>query len=199
MNKSGTPTRVDADSVLRLLWQRILVWGLLETMQALIETFWSILRLRTGPQILPTSRFLLALTLLLHWMVGVGLGTFSLAPGMALASSLVGTLMVVAFVNGLLSLRGFGDRTVQTLTALAGCEVLLGALAIPLTAWFFVVPEAQRALPGLLSLLLLGWNIALAGHIFRHALGVSSGMGLLAALGYIFVSFALSDFITPAP
>ncbi len=167
-------------------------------MQALIEAFWSITRLRAGPQILPASHFLLALALLLHWGVGVGLGTFSLAPGAALASALAGTLIMVAFVHGLLSLRGLGSRTVQTLTALAGCEVLLGAIAIPLTAWFFAVPEAQRAMPGLLSLFILGWNIALAGHIFRHALGISSGMGVLAALGYIFVSFALSDFIAPA-
>ncbi|WP_303906619.1 hypothetical protein [Thiohalomonas denitrificans] len=170
-----------------------------ETMQALIETFWSILRLRAGPQILPASNVLLALILLLHWGIGVGLGTFSLTPEVALASALAGTVMVVAFVQGLLGLYGLRARAVQTLTALAGCEVLLGALAILLTAWFFAVPEAQRALPGLLSLLVLGWNIALAGHIFRHALGISSGMGLLAALGYILVSFALADFITPAP
>lgn len=168
-------------------------------MQALIETFWSIMRLRAGPQILPASNFLLAPILLLHWAVGVGLGAFSLAPGMALASALAGTVMVVIFVHALLGLRGLRARAIQTLTALAGCEVLLGALAIPLTAWFFAVPEAQRALPGLLSLLVLGWNIALAGHIFRHALGISSSMGLVAALGYILVSFALAGAITPAP
>ena len=170
-----------------------------ETMQALIESLWGILLLRKGPQILPASTFLLVPILLLHWMIGTGLGTFTLSPGRALASALAGTVMMAALVYSLLGLRGLGARALQTLTALAGCEALLGVLAIPLTAWFFAVPEAQQALPGLLSLLVLGWNIALVGHILRHALGISPGTGLIAALGYVFVSFALADFIAPAP
>lgn len=167
-------------------------------MQALIKAFWSIALLRNGPQTLPASHFLLALVLLVHWLVGVALGAMSLDAGGALATSLVGTLVMAAFVHITLTLRGVGRRTLQSLTALAGCESLLGMAALPLTAWFFAQPEADRAVPGLLSLLLLGWNIAIAGHVFRHALGVSSGIGLLTAVGYMFLSFTVSDLMSPA-
>ena len=167
-----------------------------QAMEILFRAIASIALLRQGPQILPVSSLLLSLVLVMHWGIGVVLGLFSLPPGMALLSALVGTLIMVALVHGLLLLHRRHSRVTQTLTALAGCEVLLGLLALPLTA-LFLAGGGMAELAALLSLLLLGWNIAVAAHIFRHALGVSMGMGVLFAIGYTMISISLSSFIGP--
>lgn len=163
-------------------------------METLFRAIGSIILLRQGPQVLPASGFLLSLALGAHWGTGVLLGLFSLSPGLALLSALAGTLIMVALVHGLLLLHGLHSRATQTLSALAGCEVLLGLLALPLTALFFA-GGGMAELATLLSLLLLGWNIAVAAHIFRHALGVSMGMGVLFAIGYTLISIGLSSLI----
>jgi hypothetical protein len=165
-------------------------------MKSLFRAIASIALLRQGPQILPASAILLYLVLAAHWGTGVLLGLFSLTPVMALLSALVGTLIMVALVHGLLLLHRLHSRVTQTLTALAGCEVLIGLLALPLTALFYA-GGTMAELASLLSLLLLGWNVAVAAHIFRHALNVSVGMGILFAVGYTLISMSLSGLIAP--
>lgn len=166
------------------------------TMEALFRAIISIALLRQGPQILPASTFLLALALAAHLGTGVLLGLFSLSPALALFSALAGTLIMVALVHGLLLLHRLHMRVIQTLTALAACEVLIGLLALPLTALFYA-GGGLAELAALLSLLLLGWNVAVAAHIFRHALNVSMGMGVLFAIGYTLISMSLSGLIGP--
>lgn len=166
-------------------------------METLVRAILSIALLRRGPQILPASTFLLALALTAHLGTGVLLGLFSLSPVLALSSALAGTLIMVALVHGLLLVHRLHSRVTQTLTALASCEVLIGLLALPLTVLFYA-GGGLAELAALLSLLLLGWNVAVAAHIFRHALNVSVGMGVLFAIGYTLVSMSLSGFIGSA-
>jgi hypothetical protein len=166
-------------------------------MAALFQVFWQIALLRRGPQTLPASRELLWLLLAAHWLIGVilVLDTFSL--DRALLSGLLGTLIMVAVVHGLLLVHRHYNRVTQTLGALAGCEILLGLLTLPLLVLLGMGGELQ-ALATILWLLLLGWSIAITAHIFRHALGVSLGIGLLSAMGYVFISITLNIFIFPA-
>lgn len=163
-------------------------------MGALFRAIVSIAILRQGPQALPASTTLLVLALIAHLGTGVLLGLFSLSPFMALLSALAGTLIMVALVHGLLLLHRLHGRVTQTLTALAGCEVLLGLLALPLTALFYA-GGGMAALAMLLSLLLLLWNVVVAAHIFRHALNVSLEMGILFAIGYTLIALSLSGIV----
>jgi len=160
-------------------------------MGALVRVIWLIALLRQGPQVLPVSTFLLWLVLGAHWATGVLLGLFSFPVGESLLSALAGTLIMAAVVHTLLLLYRHHNRLVQTLTALAGCEVLLGLLGIPPTALFYA---GAQDIAAMLSLLLLGWNIAIAAHIFRHAVGVTLGMGFFYAIVYILISISLVDF-----
>jgi hypothetical protein len=180
------------------------LWGIIEdnevkitSMGTLIRTIAAIALLRRGPQTLPASSFLLYLLLAAHWGTGVLLGLFSFSPAMALLAALAGTLIMVALVHGLLLMHRLHSRVTQTLSALAGCEVLIGLLGVPLTALFYA-GGGMAELAVLLSLLLLVWNLAVAAHIFRHALSVSMGIGVLFAIGYILISMSLSGLIGPA-
>jgi len=165
-------------------------------MAALFRVFWQIALLRRGPQSLPASRELLLLLLAIHWLTGTLLAIGGMAPELAMLSALAGTLLMVALVHGLLIMHRHHSRVTQTLSALAGCEVLLGLMAFPLGILLGMGSGAQ-SLVGMLGLILLGWNIAIAAHIFRHSLGVSQVMGFLFAAGYIMISISLSSFFIP--
>lgn len=167
-------------------------------MWQILAAYWSIATLRSGPQRLPAVPVLLALTLLLHLLTGVLLGLYNLDIGRAAAAALAGTAITAGLVYFILVARQRTARYLQTLTGLAGAEVLLGLVALPLTAWFFAVPEAGQTLPALLSLLVLGWNVAVAGHVFRHALDLGRSSGFLVGIGYIFASLYLSEWLMPA-
>jgi hypothetical protein len=47
----------------------------------------------------------------------------------------------------------------------------------------------------MLTLLLLGWYVAVFAHIWRHALGVPRWRGFLFALGYVIISITLTSLI----
>jgi len=162
-------------------------------MGALIRVIWQIALFREGPQVLPASSFLLWLVLAAHWFTGVLLGLFSLPALESMLSALAGTLIMAAVVHTLLLIYRRHPRLNQTLTAMAACEVMLGLLAIPPTALFYAGVGAQD-IAGMLSLVLLGWNIAIAAHIFRHAVGVSLGVGFLYSISYILISVVLGSF-----
>ncbi len=169
-------------------------------MEALLHAFWRILLLRTGPQSIPASAALMWLALLLHFIVGTLHAQFVMPLPLALFYGLVGTLTMVVVVHGLLLLFQKHARYAQSLTALAGCEALLGLLLLPLSLLYYLGNggEEMLALLAILSLLVVGWNVALAAHIFRHALSVSTALGFLYSVVYIIIAFTLGDMVSAA-
>jgi hypothetical protein len=169
-------------------------------MGALILAFWRILLLRAGPQSVPASATVLWLALLLHYTVGVLLGLFAMPISFALLYALVSTLTMVAVVHGLLLLFKKHVRYLQSLSALAAGEALLGLLLLPLSLLYYLGDggEVLRGLLALLSLLVMGWNVALAAHIFRHTLGVSRGLGFLYSVVYLIIAVTLGDMVSVA-
>lgn len=165
-------------------------------LSTLVRTFLEIALLRTPPHAVPASSVLLGLVLALHWAVGFANGLLSLPSAAAAGSSLVGTLVVVAFVHGALVFTGRGARTPQTLSALAGCEVLVGLLALPILA---TLQGGEAGPGGLVLLVLIGWNLAIASHVFRYALELPLAGAVVVALGYMVVGFVVMDLALPRP
>lgn len=168
-------------------------------MDALIHAFWRILLLRAAPQSVPASQTLLWLALALHGSVGLLISLFSMPFALALPYALVSTLTMVAVVHGLLLLFRKHSRYIQALTALAACEALLGVMLLPLSVLLYL--GGGEGLHGgllLISLLVLGWNMAVAAHIFRHALSVSIGLGFLYSVAYLLIAMTLGDMVSAA-
>jgi hypothetical protein len=162
-------------------------------MSLLLQAFWQVVSLRRSPQIIPRSRRLLGVMLLFHLLIGAASASYYLPLGDALLVAGLGTLLLAAISHLLLAFYGVAQRSVQVITALAGCELFLGLVSLPLDFWFSSVSKADAAFPALLSLLLLGWNIAVVAHVYRHALEVSKGLGFLYATGYMLVSITLAS------
>ncbi len=152
-------------------------------MKALFFIFFDICRLRAGPQTLPSSPFLLGLMLGLHFVLGVLLSIFDMTMPDALLLAASGTLLLLVFIYLLLAVTKKGSRFLQTVTAVAGCEVLLGVFILPVVVWFY--SGAEQVFAGLLSLLIVFWSVAIMAHILRHALEVSIATGIPLAIGYL--------------
>lgn len=143
--------------------------------------------LRNGPQDLPYSHELLGLCAAASLAVGyLLLRGFHLSPtpGQDLLFTLVFSL---AFVYGVLALKGMTSRFVQTATAFFGTDVIVSMVALPVLQLGMGM-GAQAPVSGLAMIGITIWNIAIIGHILRHALSASFALGVLIALGYLFGS-----------
>jgi hypothetical protein len=167
---------------------------------ALVNPFVQLSLLRLKPQDLPYSPLLMGLMLAAHWVLGVVLFAFRLPPAQALAAALVGTVLLCAMTVSLLYLNRMPARAVQTVTAMAGADVVVGIAALPVTAWLHgsLTDGAASGIPGLLFLLLLGWNLAVAGHVLRHALNAPLPLGIVVALVFYVLSVTTLNSLFPA-
>lgn len=166
-------------------------------MNPLLKVFLDICLLRKGPQDVPASMFLLGLVVAAHWALGVVFSLFTLPPLHAALSGLIGTLLLLGMVQGLLALHRKPARLLQTATALAGVEILLGLIALPFSAWVFWW-ESDRLVPSLISLTIIVWSVVVASHILRHALGVTQAVAVLFALSYTLLSYTVVGLVVPA-
>ena len=127
---------------------------------------------------------LLKLALGAHVLLGVLMFSNRLALPQALLAGVVSTLVMCALVASLLYASRRATRTLQTLTAMAGSDVVVGLAALPVTAWLHAAADdaAVSGVPGLLFLVLIVWNLAVAGHVLRHALSSPLPLGIVLAL-----------------
>jgi len=157
--------------------------------------FIDICRLRAGPQDLPTSKFLMTITLLAYGLLVVLLTAGDQGPGVAVQVAVVATLTLAGLAYIVLWVRDFTERYVQLLTAMAGCGVLLELIRWPLVLMqqygandggsFFVVTAA------ILLWGLLVWEVAIIANIFKHGLDTSMWMAAIISCFYVFLSFRI--------
>ena len=168
-------------------------------MKQLVRLFAAICLLRAAPQDLPASRALLGITLGLYLLFAWLLAIPAYGQARAVWVALLDTALLIVFIQLLLYLLGRGTRILQTLTAMAGCGSLLGLLALPLVLWGQPT-QAEEQVSGLLLyawLLLLVWNLFVTGHILRHALSTSLGIGTGVALLYALFSMQILAALFP--
>jgi hypothetical protein len=115
-----------------------------------------------------------------------------------LARSLLSISLLLALCWTALSIRGLGNRFVQTASALVSCSMAFSLLILPL-AWFFGNPQGEEVVltPGQLMIAWLGlgvlfWKVAVDAHLVRQAIDAPYWLGLLLAISWAIADFALS-------
>lgn len=165
-------------------------------MYAIVRPFLMIALLRAGPQDLPASVPLLLLALMVYVLLGTGIAIPYYDVPLAILQAVGDAVLLSGFCWLILRLRVRAARLAQSLTALAGTGVIIGACLFVPT---LVLAHAGEAGPlaGFASLLYLGlvcWLLLVWGHIFRRALDLDwLGWGVLAALAYLILSAVLLD------
>lgn len=139
--------------------------------------------LRRAPQADPVSGTALGWSILAYVTMDLLQARASSGWQTSVGMTTLDTLVMVLFSWAVLRLTNKTARYVQTLTALAGTGTVLGLLGLPL------IQQVARAHPdegpaGMLVLgwlMLLVWSISVQAHIYRHALSLRYGAGLLVA------------------
>jgi hypothetical protein len=145
-------------------------------MKELIQLFTQIALLRRGPQDLPASLLLLALTVLGYF--GVNFVVSSVLPPMTgwPAHLLVDVLFTLAWYVLLLRLVGRPERILQTATAVFGFQAVLSPLLV-ISEWLmrrFAQDTTWQFPVTLMGLVLVIWVIAANSHVVKAALEWSS-------------------------
>jgi len=169
------------------------------SLRAILNPFIQICLLRRGPQDLPTSGILLAIALAAHTVMSILLSKVSLSAAFAMLSGVVDTVLLVVLTGALLTVQRRNARLIQTLTALAGTGAIITVIALPISGWLHGADQAagEGVFALLLLLILTGWSLAIAGHIFRHALSVPYFVGLVLAVVFYWISISVFRSLFP--
>lgn len=166
-----------------------------------------IVRLRKGPEDLPFSAPLLVLLIAvssaldgLTWAV-VPLPEKSTAGVSGALLIAIGVVVTLVWYGGLLRLAGKPERTVQTLTAVFGFQIIL-APALLFTAWFYFSywQDPTWKLPaGLLRSAVEVWALVIMARILRAAAGWPMfACVMLAIANELLSALLMASMVAPA-
>ena len=143
-----------------------------EVMREVVGLFVQIALLRRGPQDLPPSVLLLALSVVGYTVVNVVVSLL-LPPANTWGTQLlVDVLFTLAWYGGMLRLLGRPERTVQTVTAVFGLQAVVSPLLIA-SEWLMrrFGQDSDWQLPiAAGGLVLVIWLIAALSHVVKAAL-----------------------------
>ena len=144
--------------------------------------------LRRGPQDLPHSTNLLIATVIVALALDIAIATRFQPFASAFPRVLLSTSILLAMPYFALKLANLGERYVQTVTALIATSAVFTLLTVPIVIGVGKLPQdpkdltAVQAMFGWISLVLVAWQLAVRGHILRHALNLPMRLGVLVAV-----------------
>ena len=147
--------------------------------------------LRAKPQDLHASRALLATVVALDAAVNFAMNEFNAAVGQKLATVGLQVLLLGAFAYGALQWRGFGNRFLQTATALFGTSIITSLVAWAALSPLGPEPQFTSTYVRLVLVALSFWTLAVMANILRHALEVSLVVAALLSFTYAMVGAVL--------
>jgi len=166
------------------------------------DSLWSWLQqclLRRAPQDDPISYRALIQALSGYLLIDLVQASASSRLEVSLGMTLLDTLLMVVFVWVVLRVTSKTQRFAQTLTSLAGTGMMLGLAALPLVQQAASAHRHDEPMGSLVLgwLILLVWSITVQAHIFRHALSVRYGIGLMLAGLHTVLAIGLIEALFP--
>lgn len=169
-------------------------------MKAVWLLFWQLCRLRIGPEDMPGERAFTVLIVAMGWALSVLVlwqerGDFRL--GLSVTSVI--TAVDVMSLYALLSLTRKANRFPQTLTALAGADVVITLIQLPFVMLGSYVPEKSPFVMffWMAGFGLFAWELAIRGYIYHRSLQVGVFQANLLAFALMLLSLAVSVKLFP--
>jgi len=166
-------------------------------MPHLLALYRDICQLRRGPQDLPYSPLLLTAVCVATLLLQLAIAELFGVAGDTLLAGIIGLAFNLGVLHLVLTLRGLGNRFVQTALAWFGCAMFFTLLLLPVMLLTGVPPVSpEQVTPGqglvaLLALPILGWWLVVDAHILRQGLNLTFLGGLAVALIWIFAELLL--------
>lgn len=169
-------------------------------MLALIKVFADIALWRKGPQHLPASGLLLALTVALYlvWRLALGAAAELLVADVKdrpqyplVANALLDAAITLAWAWVVLALFKRTQRYFQTASALVGTDIIISPVVIGTGVVMLRVGQTSPlALPvGLLFIAAFAWQVFVIAHILRNALEITLFPAIVLTVLYIAAAF----------
>lgn len=167
-----------------------------------------LLRFQAGPQDFPYSLHLTRTVVLVTFGVSYLQYRLTLPPLVAAVHALVTLMVMAGFTWQVLTWRKVGSRTQQTINSLFVTGSALTVLLLPLLA--VIAPQMVEmaanperspaenlpALPMLGVMVLSFWSLAVSANIYRHALNLNIGLGLVVSLLAAMMSVSVAGTIS---
>jgi hypothetical protein len=176
-------------------------------MSALVRLFFSIALFRKGPQDVPYSPFLLVSLFILTFSIELlthlipSIKEQAIEFPILLRYLLIKHAVTITVIYLIFKLHGHVRRFTQSLTTMFGVDVLMSAIFLPINFLLVFAAINESAgfviLGSLLYMFLLGWNLFIYMHIFRHALSVSPLYGGMLSLALFALGITLVDLLIP--
>ena len=172
---------------------------MVKTITTLFKAFFDLCLFRRKPQDLPQSIELLIVCLVTYILINFLVGLNTSTTLRAIQASFLETLFISMITVIILKLNKHTERWLKTLMAIMGTGCVISLLALPLFIGIFTLDagKAVQSVILMVYLVLLVWNIAIMGHILRHALETTMGVGVLFALIYIVITSILIGALVP--
>jgi hypothetical protein len=152
----------------------------------------NILRLRGGPQNLPSS-WLLTILLLAAYLVQNLITGQQLEDENAAAKSLLAITLQVIVLTGLLLWRRHLERFAQTLSAMTGVGIVFNAITWALLSQSN--PETNQPLLAITWFAVFFWSMFVDAHIYRNSLSVPLSIGMLITVLTLAASYVLIEML----
>ena len=163
-------------------------------MSLLIQRFFLICLFRASPKDLPTSSFLMIMSLMAYGLIGLFMAMNKSSVIQAMAMVGVDIVLLAGLTWLVLWVRLLGNRYMQTLTALAGCGAMLALFAWPLLLWQqYSGSNAIESIMALVMWIWFFWQILVFSHIISQALSTSLFVATGLALVYMFISYSVAQ------
>lgn len=145
---------------------------------------------KASPADVPSSHWLMKITLLFYFIVGVVISRIDQNWDISLFTSLTDTLAMIVAVLLLLHFRGYTARFQQTVTAMAGTGACIGCIGIPIVYFFSQVKENEQlgSIALLLMVAVMIWSLMVTAHIFRNALEIKPSSAVMITIAYTVLS-----------
>jgi len=162
----------------------------------LFKTLLDIVRLQKGPEAIPHSPVLFVLMVAAWMAVGAVVTAMigELNQSDFAISMLLGVIALV-FYAAVMVFSKKSSRTLQTLTAILGCGVLLECLFV--TGYLSLSPILGKDIAGLASYLILLWSVPVEGHIIARAIDRHWYIGFLIAMAVFLIQIQVSTSLGP--
>ena len=159
-------------------------------MNGILVNLAQLLRLRGGPQNLPTSWplmiFLLTTNLVQDLFTGL-----QLQEEHAAAKSLFAVSLQIAVLTGLLIWRRHPERFAQTMSALAAVGIFFNLVFWALLS--LADPATNQPVMALVRFAVVIWWLSVYAHIYRNALSIPFSQGMLVTVLIMAASYVLIE------
>ena len=161
-------------------------------MNSVLINLLQMLRLRGGPQNLPSS-WLLMIVLLSAYLVQNLVTGQQLEDQNAAAKSLLAICLQVVVLTGLLIWRKHPERFAQTMSALAAMGIFFNMITWALLS--MSDPALNQPILALIWFAVFIWSLFVDAHIYRNSLSVPFAIGMLVTVLILAASYVLIEMI----